>query len=166
MSDPDPAWVYEPFGNPVDVDLSAEGAKWEHYLSTALAERVPHGSFAGSSKLMEVPGRRSLQYIEYEARESGLRSRLWVTVEDRWVFIAGDGPEDEAQVVPWVDAVLAATARMGRSIRCFAGSPSLVRLQVTTIPEWASRSLGPSDRWSCALEESGTSSMFGSRHRR
>ena len=112
MSDPDPAWVYEPFGNPVDVDLSAEGAKWEHYLSTALAERVPHGSFAGSSKLMEVPGRRSLQYIEYEARESGLRSRLWVTVEDRWVFIAGDGPEDEAQVVPWVDAVLAATARM------------------------------------------------------
>jgi hypothetical protein len=112
VTDPVPAWVYEPFGNPVDVDLSAEGAQWEHHLSAALSERVPHGSFSGSRKIMEVPGSGSLEYIEYEARESGLRSKLWVTVKDRWVLIAGDGPEDEAQVSPWVEAVLAAKARM------------------------------------------------------
>jgi hypothetical protein len=112
MTDQTTGWIHEPFDSPVDVDLSAEGPQWQHHLSRALSERVPHGSFAGSRKFMDVPRYESFECREYEARDSDLRSRLWVTVKDRWILIAGDGPQDDAQIAPWVEAVLAAKARM------------------------------------------------------
>jgi hypothetical protein len=109
-----PGWVVEPFGSPIDVDLSTEGAEWEHHLAVALEEAVSFGSFAGSSRVAFQAGRGSVRLVEYEARDSALKSRLWVTVADRRVLIAGDGPEDDAQITPWVRAVVAANVRMSQ----------------------------------------------------
>jgi hypothetical protein len=112
MTDQAPSWIAEPFGNPLDVNLSVEGAQWQHHLSTALSDLISYGSFAGSRRVMVLPGGESFEYVEYEARDSGLRSKLWVVVNNRSVLIAGDGPEDDAQVTPWVQAVGTAKARM------------------------------------------------------
>jgi hypothetical protein len=112
MTDQAPSWIAEPFGNPLDVDLSVEGAQWQHHLSTALSDLIAYGSFAGSRRVMALPGGESFEYVEYEARDSGLRSKLWVVVNNHSVLIAGDGPEDDAQVTPWVQAVGTAKARM------------------------------------------------------
>lgn len=112
MTDDTPSWVVEPFNGPIDVDLSTEGAQWEHHLRTALGEMVPFGSFGGTRKDLGTSGDRSFEVAEYRARDSPLTSRLWVSIADRWVLIVGDDQEDDAQVTLWVQAVEAANARM------------------------------------------------------
>jgi hypothetical protein len=105
------SWMDQPFDGPLDVDLSTEGAEWQHHLSTALREVVSFDVFGGSRREVLVPG-GVWEFVEYQARDSTLTSRLWITFQDRRVFIVGDGAEEEAQVSPWVHAVTEATTRM------------------------------------------------------
>jgi hypothetical protein len=69
-------------------------------------------SFAASSRVVFQQLGGPSACVEYQARDSSLTSRLLVTVEDRRVLIVGVGAEDEVQVTPWVQAVIAASARM------------------------------------------------------
>jgi hypothetical protein len=112
MSDNAPSWTVQPFDSPIDVDLPTEGAQWQHHLRTALNEVVQFGAFEGSHRELGLPDHGSLEIAEYRVQDSTLTSRLWVSIADRWVLIVSDGPQDDAQVAPWIRAVEAANARM------------------------------------------------------
>jgi hypothetical protein len=104
-----PGWAIEPLDRPLDVNLTQEGLHWEHHLRIALREAVPYRSLSSRRQLLAVPWGRPVDGVEYQAEDSQLQSRLWVTVPEHRLLIVGDGAQDQSQITPWVNAVAKAS---------------------------------------------------------
>jgi len=114
-------WVIDPVGQPIDV-APAEQDGWVDHLFVALADAEP--STGRSAKGHQPTSEEPYPYMEYAVNSETLKSRLRLIPlkEGFYVLLVGEAPLSDEQIQPWIDAIQAASDRVGQSHQVFQWS--------------------------------------------